>query len=125
MDFISQNDTKNEDFFPKVIEAKVGQFAMEGEMSSNGKLARLRDLLWQMEVEVGLERLSQPQRDVYYAACLVADADKLLHSEQVRHHPMVETMARTSFYRALKDLVQEGYLVAASDRKNGRYKIAR
>jgi hypothetical protein len=94
-------------------------------MSPNSKLARLRDLLWQMEVEVGLERLSQPQRDVYYAACLVADADKVLHSEQVRHHPMVETMARPTFYRALKDLVQEGYLVAATESKNGRYKIAR
>ena len=97
----------------------------ERTMPGNSKLARLRDLLWQMEVEVGLERLSPPQRDVYYAACLVADADKVLHSEQVRHHPMVEAMARPTFYRALKDLVQEGYLVAASESKNGRYKIAR
>lgn len=94
-------------------------------MTSNGKLARLRDLLWQMEVEVGLERLSQPQRDVYYAACLVADGEKTLHSEQVRQHPMVAPMARPTFYRALKDLVVEGYLVAATETKNGRYRIAR
>lgn len=45
-------------------------------MPKNSKLARLRDLLWQMEVEVGLERLSQPQREVYYAACLIADTEK-------------------------------------------------
>lgn len=31
-------------------------------MLGNSKLARLRDLLWQTEVEVGLERQSQPQR---------------------------------------------------------------
>jgi hypothetical protein len=92
---------------------------------THSKLARLRDLLWQMEVEVGFEKLSQPQRDVYYAACLVADSDKLLHSEQVRHHPMVEAMARPTFYRALRDLVLEGYLVAASESRNGRYKIVR
>lgn len=98
---------------------------VEKDSTLNGKLARLRDLLWQLEVEVGLEQLSQPQRDVYYAACLVADSDKVLHSEQVRHHPMVESMARPTFYRALKDLVQEGYLMAASESKNGRYKIAR
>jgi hypothetical protein len=56
---------------------------------------------------------------------LVADAEKLLHSEQIRHHPMVEAMARPTFYRALRDLVLEGYLVAASESKNGRYKIVR
>lgn len=94
-------------------------------MLRNNRLARLRDLLWQMEVEVGLERLSQSQRDVYYAACLVADEEKVLHSEQVRHHPMVEPMARPTFYRALKELVEEGYFVAASECRNGRYKIVR
>ncbi len=94
-------------------------------MNKDCKLARLRDLLWHMEVEVGLEKLSQPQRDVYYAACLVADEEKRLHSEQVRHHPIVQAMARPTFYRALRDLVLEGYLVAASERKNGRYKIVR
>ncbi len=45
-----------------------------------------------MEVEVGLEKLSQPQRDVYYAACLVADDEKQLDSEQVMHHPMMEAI---------------------------------
>lgn len=97
----------------------------DGKVPNNSKLARLRDLLWQMEVEVGLEQLSQSQRDVYYAACLVADGQKTIHSEQVRQHPMVAPMARPTFYRALKDLVMEGYLVAASDSKNGRYRIAR
>lgn len=94
-------------------------------MPKNSKLARLRDLLWQMEVEVGLERLSQPQRDVYYAACLIADTEKTLHSEQLRNHQMVEPIARPTFYRALKDLVEEGYLVPATEGRNGRYKIAR
>lgn len=94
-------------------------------MTGNEKLARLRDLLWQMEVEVGLEQLSQPQRDVYYAACLVADAENTLHSEEIRRHPMVAPMARPTFYRALKDLVCGGYLVAAGEGRTGRYRILR
>lgn len=93
--------------------------------NGNGKLAYLRDLLWQMEVEVGLEQLSQPQRDVYYAACLVADDEKALHSEQVRQHPMVAPMARPTFYRALKDLVLGGYLEAADGSRRGRYRVIR
>ena len=94
-------------------------------MPENSKLARLRDLLWQMEVEVGLEKLSQPQRDVYYAACLVADEHKVLHSDQARLHPMLIHMARPTFYRALKELVLEGYLAPDTSSKNGRYKIVR
>lgn len=91
----------------------------------NGKLAALRNMLWQMEVEVGLEDLSQPQKDVYYAACLVADEDQLVHSETVKRHPMLALMARPTFYRALKDLVDKGFLVTAGSRKDGRYLIKR
>lgn len=82
-------------------------------------------MLWQMEVEVGLEDLSQPQKDVYYAACLVADEDQLVHSETVKRHPMLALMARPTFYRALKDLVDKGFLVTAGSRKDGRYLIKR
>ena len=91
----------------------------------NDKLAILRNMLWQMEVEVGLEQLSQAQRDVYYAACLVADDDQLVHSDIVKGHPMVAPMARPTFYRALRDLVAKGFLAAASERKDGRYLIRR
>ncbi len=94
-------------------------------MLKDNKLALLRGLLWQMEVEVGLVTLSQPQRDVYYAACLVADEEKIVHSGQVRHHPMIRAMARPTFYRALRELVIEGHLVATTESKNGRYKLNR
>ena len=91
----------------------------------NGKLALLRSMLWQMEVEVGLEQLSQPQKDVYYAACLVADYERQVYSDTVRHHPMLAPMTRPTFYRALKDLVDKGFLTAASQRRDGRYLIKR
>ena len=93
--------------------------------NKDSKLARLRDLLWGGAAEVGLEKLSQPQRHVSYAACLVADDEKLTHSEQVRHHHIVKAMARPTFCRALRDLVLEGYLVADGKSRNGRYKIVR
>lgn len=38
---------------------------------------------------------------------------------------MVANLSRPTFYRALKDLVEQGFLVAASESKNGRYKIIR
>lgn len=94
-------------------------------MMQNTKLAALRNMLLQMEAEIGLEKLSQPQKDVYYAACLVADEDQVIHSESVKHHPMLTPMARPTFYRALKELVQKGFLAAVSSQKNGKYRINR
>lgn len=91
----------------------------------NDKLAILRNMLWQMEVEVGLEQLPQAQKDVYYAACLMADDDQLVHSDSVKGHPMVALMARPTFYRALRDLVAKGFLTSASKRKDGRYFVRR
>ncbi len=94
-------------------------------MSQNTKLAALRNMLWKMEVEVGLEGLSQPQKDVYYAACLVADEDQVVSSDTVRHHPMLLPMARPTFYRALKALVDRGLLETVGQRKAGHYVIKR
>jgi len=94
-------------------------------MSDNNRLARLRGLLWQMEVEVGLEQLTQSQRDVYYAACLAADSENTVHSEQVRLQPLAAQMARPTFYRALKELVTAGFMCAASEARDGRYRILR
>ena len=94
-------------------------------MLKDNKIAILRGLLWQMEVEADLVSLSQPQRDVYYAACLVADEEKIVHSEQIKQHPMIRVMARPTFYRALRELVIGGHFVAATESRNGRYRVRR
>jgi hypothetical protein len=91
----------------------------------DNKIAALRNMLWQMEVEVGLEELSQPQKDVYYAACLAADANHLVYSDAVKRHPMLAPMARPTFYRALRELVDKGFLANTGRRKDGRYLIQR
>jgi hypothetical protein len=89
------------------------------------KIAALRNLLWQMEVEVGLEKLPQPQKDVYYAACLAADENEVVHSEAVKQQPLLAPMSRPTFYRALKELVEKGILVQESHSRDGRYLVKR
>lgn len=89
------------------------------------KLAALRNMLCQMEIEVGLERLPQPQKDVYYAACLAANTNKLVHTDDVKQHPMLALMSRPTFYRALKELVDKNFLANAGHRKDGRYLVKR
>lgn len=89
------------------------------------KLAALRNMLWQMEIEVGLEKLPQPQKDVYYAACLAADTNQLVHTDEVKQQPILSRMSRPTFYRALKELVDKNFLVNAGHRKDGCYRITR
>lgn len=89
------------------------------------KIAALRNMLWQMEVEVGLERLPQPQKDVYYAACLAADYNQLVHSDAVKRQPLIALMSRPTFYRALKELVNKNLLAHAGHRQDGRYLVKR
>lgn len=94
-------------------------------MFNNTRLARLRDLLRQMEAEVGLDDLSHNQRELYYAACLVANTDAISHSEEIRLHPMLSKMARPTFYLALRDLVRAGWLTAATEIRDGVYRIVK
>ena len=97
----------------------------EDRSALENNIAALRKMLWQMEVEVGLEKLPQPQKDVYYAACLAADDDQLAHSDAVKQQPLLSLMSRPTFYRALKGLVDKNLLVHAGPRQDGRYFVKR
>jgi hypothetical protein len=93
------------------------------QIAVNNKIAGLRNMLWQMEVEFGLEKLSQPQKDVFYAACLAADDNQLVHSDTVKRHPILSLMSRPTFYRALKELVDKDLMISEGPRKDGRYLV--
>lgn len=92
-------------------------------MKDRSRVAALRNMLREMEVDLGLETLSQHQRDVYYAACLVADEYQAVQSDKVKQHPLLSDMARPTFYRALSELVARGFLQADGIRKDGRYRV--
>ena len=92
-------------------------------MQKKERLAALRGMLISMETEVGLDVLSEGQRDLYYAACLSADAQYLVQSDDLRKHPMLSRMPRSTFFRLLKELVSHGYLAPAGSARSGLYAI--
>lgn len=53
-------------------------------MFLSDKLASLRKLLFEMEVELGMVELSAVQRDVFYAARLIAGEAEFVRGEEVR-----------------------------------------
>jgi hypothetical protein len=94
-------------------------------MHKKERLAALRSMLISMESEVGLDVLSEGQRDLYYAACLSADEQYLVQSDDLRAHPMLQRMPRSTFFRLLRELISFGYLAPAGSPRSGKYLIKR
>ncbi len=94
-------------------------------MQKKERLAALRSMLLSMEHEAGLDGLSEGQRDLYYAACLSADNLCLVQSDELRKHPMLSRMPRSTFFRLLKELVSSGYLAPAGSQRSGQYAIVK
>ena len=88
-----------------------------------GNAARLREMLRHYENSLGLKELTAFERDVLYAFQLVQDAARPvgpISSEEVKRYHSLEGMAHATYHRAVKGLVEKGFLVNAT---YGKYSI--
>lgn len=90
-------------------------------MKLNG-IAALRALLADMEADLGLRELTEPQRDILYAATLLSAKSSGVTTSELHQHSLVKGMTRSTFFRSLKALSENGYLVASTAR-SGCYEI--
>lgn len=89
------------------------------------KMASLRTTLIGLE-NTHLSGMTKPQeRDVYYAAVLLADGktDQDILSEDMRATSLCAHLSQPTYNRALKQLVADGYL-SRSPSAFGRYRLA-
>ncbi|KUP91220.1 hypothetical protein [Tritonibacter horizontis] len=71
----------------------------------------LRDMLREMERDIGLEDLRPAEKDVFQAAHTLTDEPgQMVQSDQIRRHPLVESLTQATFHRALKSLLELGFL---------------
>ena len=75
------------------------------------RLSRLAKLIFEIEIDLGLSDLSQPEKLVLMAAHGQSDADGQLQTHQLLSHPLSAKMARPTFFRALKQLEQKELLL--------------
>jgi hypothetical protein len=87
------------------------------------KIAQLRRLLHSMEESLGLVELSSTERDVYYAASELSEQDRIVRSDDLQEHPLINGVAKPTYFRALKTLVKLGYLHHAAGTKTGKYVV--
>lgn len=87
------------------------------------RMAALRSLLVGMERDVGMNDLNSGQRDIYYAAQLVSDEHKDAHGDDMRNHPILSEMPRSTFFSLIKGLITNGYLNHKDGPRSGTYTI--
>jgi len=92
-------------------------------MTDISKLTELRKLLMGMERSMGLEDLSTVERDIYYAATDLAENNHGVRTTGLLAHSLMENVSRPTFFRALKSLVNKGYLSQSSTSRRGVYMV--
>ena len=91
-------------------------------MSSLNHLAKLRGLMLDMESEVGLTNMSHLERDVMLACVELKNAAPIVKTKDILAHRFLEFSSRPSIFRALKSLIDHGFL-AYNGKGRGGYII--
>ncbi|MCL6284479.1 hypothetical protein M3P21_13170 [Ruegeria sp. 2012CJ41-6] len=118
-----------EDFQSAGLEFRQARTSIHSEqvatqaMMEISKLAELRKLLQSMERSLGLQELSPVERDVYYAASEISKSDEEVRTVLLIEHSLLQTVSRPTFFRALKSLVNKGYLSQGRASNRGRYLV--
>lgn len=94
-------------------------------MAGIEKLARLKQLLLGMERDLGIDDLSAVQRNIVYAATLLSETSKTVETEELRQHELLNGVSRSAFFRALRELVEAGYLQHAHGRQRSSYVVSK
>lgn len=87
-------------------------------------LLELRNMLREMEQDVGLDVFSAAERDVLLAAHAVTEKQgEAVSSDQIRRHALASKLAQATYHRALKALLAAGRIEKARGHKVGWYVV--
>lgn len=77
-------------------------------------VARLRELLFGLERDLGIDGLSQNELDILYAVRLLADVpDGITRSDALRNHCLCVRIPTPTFHRTLRSLIDKGFVARA------------
>ncbi|WP_155947195.1 hypothetical protein [Pseudorhodobacter ferrugineus] len=94
-------------------------------MTDIGKTAHLKQLLFSLEKDLGIHELGTVQQNILYAASLLKNRDDPIETDDIRQHELVASVARSSFFNALKSLVDAGYLRHIDGAKRSQYVLTK
>ena len=92
-------------------------------MDNLGKTAQLRQLLFGLEKDLGISELGTVKQNILYAATLVAKPDAPIDTNDIRRHELVNGVPRSTFFKALKELVTAGFLQHSDGTQRASYML--
>ena len=85
------------------------------------KIILLKQMLDDMEQDIGLSSLSGVEKNVYLAAQASKSQDGLVQTKQILKHSFTQKMSRPTFFRALKSIEKKGFISHSGDKKVGLF----
>ena len=86
-------------------------------------VAQLKELLLGMERELGVSDLGYVQKDILYVVSILPKSNGVFETDEIRSHHFLKGVSRSSFFRAMKDVVNAGYLTHCDGTKRSSYKL--
>ena len=87
------------------------------------KIILLKQMLDDMEKDVGLASLSGVEKNVYLAAQDMKSNNGLVETKQILDHRFTQKMSRPTFFRALKSIETKGWLSHSDGKKVGLFLV--
>ena len=87
------------------------------------RLADLRQVLLNMEKDFGLAGLTETETKVLYAARLLKEDSQCVQLVDLLNHPMLGDMSRSTFFRAVKSLIAQGFITKNGEGKRAGYLV--
>lgn len=85
------------------------------------RLLYLRKVMQSMEADLGLQELSQIEKDIIYAAHDAADAQGQFEASAVLAHELTRDIPKTTYHRAFKSLLERNIIEPVKGFKTRRY----
>ena len=87
------------------------------------QIVTLRVMLDEMEQDIGLDKLSPPEKSIYLAAQAAKSKDGLVHTRDILEHQLTRQISRPTFFRCLKAILDHGLLKHSDRKKRGEFKV--
>ena len=87
------------------------------------QIVTLRVMLDGMEQDLGLDKLSAPEKNVYLAAQATKTKDGIVQTRDILEHQLTQGLSRPTFFRCLKSIQTQGMLTHSDRKKKGEFKV--
>lgn len=87
------------------------------------RLLYLRKVMHSMEADLGLQELTQTERDIVYAAHDAADANGCFDASTVLAHELMRDIPKTTYHRAFKTLLARKIVEPVAGFRTRRYVV--